>query len=174
MWRDRFSNHSTPNTSSPAESRSSSLPRRSLLLQRGSFAARPPLDPRASTLSLASATSTADVPVDNTSISIFGTRTQNDDAPQQDAIEALEKILGRAIHSPRDSLDSQKADVPDGAVARPAEFVETIDFGGLSLASYVEKHDSIIGHSSPLSGRSVDECTSSFEHPLCSGSYLVR
>lgn len=160
MWLDRFSTHSTPSATPPPQRSYSPAPTRRPYLTPGPLPARPGLTPRSSSLSLISPTSsTASLPT--TARVPNGSQLRRQIAPTPsdvpDPLDVLEKIIGR----PPKRIPSDEAEQTQNVVAeKPAEPVEDIEFGGLSLSAFAQ------GSKGPetsnvhnYSAQSVEECT---------------
>ncbi|KAI7110736.1 hypothetical protein KC324_g20014, partial [Hortaea werneckii] len=160
MWLERFSgqsSHSTP-SASPSRALSPGTPRRSVQLGPSTLPRRPGLNPRTSSLSVASLdASTESLPaaarIPN------GTNLKNELASSpvgdvSDPVEVLESILG----APPPLQDAEaKADID--AVEKPAKIEEDINFGGLSLEEFAGAGYPVLGQGdsgNPSGGISTD------------------
>ncbi|KAL4891633.1 Vps52-domain-containing protein [Aspergillus ambiguus] len=141
MWLDRISGHSTP-SGPQADSRSNSpLPRRSSsrLSPYAPSNSRPGTARQGSSLSvlLTPNDSTASLPAtargDGSAFKQNAARSRPSDVA--DPLEVLNGILGKQKNEARDSSTS----LDSIADAKPAQLVDDIDFGGLSLEEFVTK-----------------------------------
>lgn len=144
MWVDRISGHSTPSGLSPNDRSYSPANRRPSHLSPSPQTGRPGLARKGSSFlsqTLSPSDSTASLP--GTAQSANGSALKQGAAKPrpsdvQDPIEVLNGITGK---SKKDGPASENA----GSVARldtkPERLVDDIDFGGLSLQEFVEKHD---------------------------------
>ncbi|KAI7522242.1 putative GARP complex subunit, partial [Hortaea werneckii] len=160
MWLERFSGQSSQSTpsASPSRALSPGTPRRSVQLGPSTLPRRPGLNPRTSSLSVASlGASTESLPaaarIPN------GTNLKNELASSpvgdvSDPVEVLESILG----APPPLQDAEaKADID--AVEKPAKIEEDIDFGGLSLEEFAGAGSPVLGQGdsgNPSGGISTD------------------
>ncbi|OTA30450.1 hypothetical protein BTJ68_10100 [Hortaea werneckii EXF-2000] len=151
MWLERFSGQSSQSTpsASPSRALSPGTPRRSVQLGPSTLPRRPGLNPRTSSLSVASlGASTESLPaaarIPN------GTNLKNELASSpvgdvSDPVEILETILG----APPPGQDAEaKAGID--AVERPAKIEEDIDFNGLSLEEFAGAGSPILGQGQGL------------------------
>ena len=138
MWLERFAGQSGPSTGASTPGRSSPAPRRSVQLGPSTLPRRPGLSPRTSSLSVASLYgSTESLP--NAAKVPNGSGLKNElggspavDVP--DPVEVLSSILGPLGRE-------EEANGIHEFKERPAELVEDIDFGGLSLEQFAESTD---------------------------------
>ena len=143
MWLDRFSGHSNNSGSNTPYSRSySPVPRRSSHLVAVGQPGRHGYSPRSSSLSLSI------TPNDSANPLQAALRQGSGSVPKQsspaqsssgihDPLETLKSIIGERC----------KDDVSEGPVAivanskKPVQFVESIDFGNLSLEEFLESEN---------------------------------
>lgn len=165
MWLDRFSAQSTPSATPPPQGRSySPAPRRPYLTPGpGPLPPRPGLNPRSSSLSLVSPTSsTASLPTASRVPNGAGRRRQGNGVPPAnipDPLKVLETILGGP---PRKNVSGQEGVTKGVPAARPVELVGDIDFRGLSLQAFAEADSDATQRVSRVhtySAQSVEECT---------------
>ncbi|KAL1628690.1 Vacuolar protein sorting-associated protein 52 [Neofusicoccum ribis] len=138
MWLDRFASHSAQHSPapspSPARSYSPAPSRRPYLAP---LPQRPGINPRSSSLSLLSPTSSSSsLPNQARPSNGSGLRVQINSSPPADVPDpqkVLEDILGGL---PKRTLPGQGDN--GGAVEKPAEVAADIDFGGLSLQTFAE------------------------------------
>ena len=165
MWGlDRISSYSTPTgTPPPRRDSYSPAPRRGYPPPGpGPLPLRPGLNPRSSSLSLASAA--------NSTTSLPGTARIPNGGPRRrgtgggphhgpDPVQVLASIMGGLPRKPL-AGDATTRAIPQ----KPEEVVVDIDFGGLSLQDFaaqapVAQRQSTLVHT--YSAQSVEECTSS-------------
>ncbi|KAL1971935.1 hypothetical protein VTN31DRAFT_2023 [Thermomyces dupontii] len=131
MWLDRLSGHSSPSGTPPPNSRSYSPARRPARLPR-SQSLRSTLHPRSSSTSLLLSPDDSTTSLPGTARSSSnGTASRPAQSRQQptgvsDPLEVLNSIIGRK--APEKSAET--------TVEKPAQLVESIDFGGLSLEQF--------------------------------------
>ena len=170
MWLDRFSGQSTPSASPPPQNRSySPTPRRPTHLAPEHR--RPSFTPRSSSLNPGprinqSSTSSSSYRLPN------GSNLKRQFPPPANAIDPvsiLEDIIGRAVQKevPRHETKDSTAEW-----GKPDQFLEDVDFRGLSLQDFAEAADREVmnGQSTDqhISARTVHEC----EYVLPSGKIL--
>ncbi|KAF2101871.1 Sac2 family protein [Rhizodiscina lignyota] len=147
MWLDRFSQQSSPSGTPPPQGRASPAPRRQPY-GPGPLPPRPSFGPRSSSLSLASTPSTTSLV--GTARVPNGSALKNElySAPPpglDDPLSVLHNILGAPPRKPR------RVSEPEGHVSKPAEVIEDIDFGGVSLEAFAG--DDRNGNSPAISSR---------------------
>ncbi|KAF2472896.1 Vps52-domain-containing protein [Lindgomyces ingoldianus] len=165
MWLDRFSAHSTPSGTPPPRGQSySPAPRRPYQASGpGPLPPRPGINPRSSSLSLVSpSSSSTSLPSTSRLPNGAGRRRQGTGGVPpnvSDPLQVLEAILGRP---PRKPPVIKGDEIAEPVPKKPEEVVEDIDFGGLSLQEFaaIESDTPEIRHSSPVhtySTQSVEE-----------------
>jgi hypothetical protein len=174
MWAERRSSQSTPNTTPPHSRPYSPATRRP---GPGPLPPRPSIHPRSSSLSLASTPNASFTHLPTTARLINGSSLRNelrnptpDNVP--DPLHVLEAIIGAPLKVKTANGETQ------GDGQRPAELLEDIDFGGLSLEAFVER-DSGIGSTETrdvysYTVKSIEECTSSTASDTNSGLCAYR
>ncbi|KAF1996644.1 Vps52-domain-containing protein [Amniculicola lignicola CBS 123094] len=163
MWGlDRLSAHPTPSgTPPPRRDSYSPAPRRPYQAPGpGPLPPRPGLNPRSSSLSLVSPNSSYTSLPGTNRIPNGGNRRRQGPGGMPpnipDPLQVLEAILGGPPRKPGGSGEDAEESVPQ----KPAEVVEDIDFGGLSLREFAAADTPRIRHSSPVhtySAQSVEE-----------------
>ncbi|KAK5018470.1 Vacuolar protein sorting-associated protein 52, partial [Cryomyces antarcticus] len=161
MWLDRFSGQSTPSTSPPpSHNRSySPAPRRSSHLAPSPLPHRPAVNPRGSSLSLASNASSSSIPTATRLPNGSSLKHQVSSSPPENVADPL-RVLESIIGAPR-KKDLTTRNSTDGSVslAKPVEVVEDIDFGGLSLQEFINTRAPALRQPCDLTGniRSSEE-----------------
>ncbi|KAI9727325.1 MAG: hypothetical protein M1828_006944 [Chrysothrix sp. TS-e1954] len=133
MWLDRFSTSATPASSVPQSRNLSPAPRRSLSVTPQ----RPGLNPRSTSLSLLSNSSSQNLPLNPRQSQRSGLRNQIEEPPPSD-IESPLTLVGRLLgfdlaEEAGKPVAEHESELP---TERPDEVDEEIDFGGRSLYDF--------------------------------------
>lgn len=160
MWLDRFAQHSAQHSPAPSPSPGRSYsPAPSRRPYLAPLPQRPGINPRSSSLSLLSPTSsTSSLPTQVRLPNGSGLRVQINNSPPADVPDP-QKVLEDILGGPPKRTSNGPA---DGAVEKPDEVVADIDFGGLSLHAFAEADADIqprLVHVHTRSTESIEECT---------------
>jgi hypothetical protein len=164
MWGlDRLSASSTPSgTPPPRRDSYSPAPRRGYPASGpGPLPIRPGLQPRSSSLSLASASNSTTSLPGTARIPNGGSRRQPTRGASHrgpDPVQILASIMGGLPRKPLTGDDEKTGAVPQ----KPEEVIEHVDFGGLSLQDFAAEAPKVQQPSTSIhtySAQSVEECT---------------
>ena len=155
MWLDRFSNHPTPGTS-PPPSRSSFQAQRRPSHQVLGVPPRPGFSPRSSSLSVAKLNAST-TSLNSPRLLPNGSGLRQEIAPPpdlSDPLAVLEEIVGKTLDEGRE-FNGHGADA--GALGKPEEPVEDVDFGGKGLQDFLDEEDEVADDQFS-SAISIEEC----------------